>query len=479
MKKIKKALVTAFMAFTMLGTACFGSMTAFADDQFATENAESKQKMEDVITNLKNAKKEDTANHLQALIDALEERVNDDTKLTSTEDVITMIEDTIGDKEFMESMGWDSIYTSNAATLETEWINAVGEFLVPYGVSMNKYSVSFTLNFDKMKDDPDYDAGADHVDDKYKDYSATDTGKDHSDKETAKSQSVTKSIQKLRWSSDSSSAVALSTYLAKFETTYIPTLGALLQSIAAALIVAYGASNLLKMSSDRMVSYDSILREFAKIILGVWFIFNYQYVAIVVLRVGTFITESLIDGGLSNEAASQNAQLLRRAMWAGLETVMQGTKVDIMFNGLSNAATGVYQIATESWTDSLGDVMNAVLGQISGGGWMLGGNTIISVAQNWVVFAILIELGIRYVFTPIAIADLYSEGLHSNGMRWLKKMLACAMTGGLIYLAVYGANVLKAQITGWHPIQYAAVNLTMTGFFVKCRMLADEIVGVR
>lgn len=475
MKKLKKILTTIFTVLVMLGSVCsFTGVTAYAeDDQFEEDNNATKKSLEDVITNLKNANKEGTANKLQTLIDTLEAKSNDDDALQSTNDAIKMIEDVLGDSAFLEVMGWDSIYTSNAATLETEWINAMGDFLVPYGVTINKYTKK-TTGYNTLSDPYSlyyWDADIHYT------YHAEDSGEKRDD-EAAKTDKATKMIQKLRWSNDSSSEVSLSTYIGRFESTYVPTIGALLQSIAAALIVAFGASNLLKMSSDRMVSYDAVLREFAKLIFGVWFIFNYQYVAIVILRVGTFITEALMDG-ISVADSSKNAQLLRRALWAGLETVMQGTKVDIMFNGLSNAATGVYQITTESSGNGLGDVINSILGFLSGGGNILGGNTIVSIAINWVVFALLIELGIRYIFTPIAIADLYSEGFHSNGMRWLKKMLACALTGGLMYLAVYGTNVLKSQITGWHPIQYAAINLTMTGFFVKCRMIADEIVGVR
>lgn len=482
MQYIKKTLskfillcMTFMLAFSTQGT------TALADDgPFATENARIKTELEAMATDLTDSGKEDLSKRLQAIINALDALDDDDDTLTSAIDGKDLIVSVMEDPKVLEAMGLSETdkYDYNLLIVQKAWVNSFGKSIAQYGFSLNEYAVSQNIDRENSDDDHlEYDGTG----------SLNDTGHAQTDSDQQQAQGSSKMIQKLRWGrKNNDSNVNIVGFLKKFEqNATFANVATILQSIAAALVFAFGANNLLKISSDRMASYDAVLREFAKVLFGVWFIFNYRYFTILVMRVGTYFTEIILDGVTATDSSqSQIAATLRYGLWKSLENTMADGSAGSLLEGVASAATNVLgYTGTNTEASGWDNVMEGIAQLFGGIGDFLGGNavggTIVNLAINWVVFAILIELAIRYIFTPIAIADLYSEGFHSNGMRWIKKLLSCCIAGGLIYISMYAANILKTQLTGIHPLQTAAINLTMVGFFAKSRQIADEIVGVR
>lgn len=462
-KKILSKIILLCMTFIMICS--IQGITAFADDDpFADENGQIKIELTEIVNKLKDSGQDDSADKLSAIINALDSVDDDDEKLTENDDISNnvknIIQEVMENKTVMEEMGaGENKFNNGLVMIQKEWINKTGEVLAAYGFTMNQYTVTNSLGESTLH--------------------KTDQTSDAEDQMAAKS---SKMIQKLRWGEkNKDSQVNIVGLLKRFEEGKFATISILLQSIAAALVVAFGATNLLKISTDRMASYDSVIREFAKILFGMWFIFNYRYFTILILRFGTYFTEIILDGVSFETENSQVPATIRYALWRGLKEMMANGSADSYLKGMSSAASNILGYTGAS--ENAGGVEETIAQLFGGVGSLLGGSaaggTIVNLAVNWVVFAILIELAIRYVFTPIAIADLYSEGFHSNGMRWLKKLLSCCISGGLIYISMYAANIIKVQLTGIHPLQTAAINLTMIGFFVKSRMIADEIVGVR
>ncbi len=483
MQYIKKTLskfillcMTFMLAFSAQG------ITALADDDpFATENARIKTELEAMATDLTDSGKEDLSKRLQAIIDALDALDDDDDTLTSAVDGKDLIVSVMEDPKVLEAMGLSETdkYDKNLLIVQKAWVNAFGKAIAQYGFSLNEYVIVDKIDLENSDDD--------HTEVYHDKDSLHDSGHAQTDSDQEQAQESSKMIQKLRWGrKNNDSNVNIVGFLKKFEqNATFANVATILQSIAAALVFAFGANNLLKISSDRMASYDAVLREFAKVLFGVWFIFNYRYFTILIMRVGTYFTEIILDGVTATDSSqSQIAATLRYGLWKSLENTMADGSAGSLLEGVASAATNVLGYTGTNTEASGWDNVVEGIAQLFGGiGDLLGGNavggTIVNLAINWVVFAILIELAIRYIFTPIAIADLYSEGFHSNGMRWIKKLLSCCIAGGLIYISMYAANVLKTQLTGIHPLQTAAINLTMVGFFAKSRQIADEIVGVR
>ena len=135
----------------------------------------------------------------------------------------------------------------------------------------------------------------------------------------------------------------------------------------------------------------------------------------------------------------------------------------------SSFATGVGNLA-QGLLNQFGNIFNSFSGFI--------GNGIIQLASSLAIYSVAIEIGVRYVFTPIAIADLYSEKFRSNGVMWLKKLLACVLTGAVIYMIIFVTDAFKDSVGAtFSVITNMAINLTMIGMLFRARQIANDIVG--
>ncbi|MGN0240218.1 MAG: hypothetical protein ACI4CS_00875 [Candidatus Weimeria sp.] len=119
---------------------------------------------------------------------------------------------------------------------------------------------------------------------------------------------------------------------------------------------------------------------------------------------------------------------------------------------------------------------------------------LLTIAAYFVAFSILLELGIRRIFMPFAVADIYGEGLRSPGMRYLKKYFA-AFVKIMICLAVSylagalnsilaqsvskpagGASATIFQVLGY-VFMMIALNFTSISVMLKGGEYANDIVG--
>lgn len=119
---------------------------------------------------------------------------------------------------------------------------------------------------------------------------------------------------------------------------------------------------------------------------------------------------------------------------------------------------------------------------------------LLTIMSYFVAFSILIELGIRRIFMPFAVADIYGEGLRSPGMRYIKKYFA-AFVKIMVCLAVsYVAGALNKVLaegvvkptdgtgqTIFQVIGYVfmtiALNMTAISVMMKGGEYANDIVG--
>ncbi len=84
-----------------------------------------------------------------------------------------------------------------------------------------------------------------------------------------------------------------------------------------------------------------------------------------------------------------------------------------------------------------------------------------------IVVSVMIETGVRRAFVPLAIGDIYAEGLRGPGVRYLKKLLACVLK-----LAVCGAvcilcgELLVTAAGGLSEGRNALELMGLTGVFI-------------
>lgn len=237
-----------------------------------------------------------------------------------------------------------------------------------------------------------------------------------------------------------------------------------IRGIAIALIITFGCSTIITMTMDRNASMETLQREFIKILFGVWVIMNYKFFALLIIRLGTIITERV----MITDFSSAKGKYVYLTMCQSFSELVQESPNISGFGILQMQGQGSYV------GSGLGNAISNFASTISN--FVGGGLT--QLASSLTVYAVVIEIGLRYMFTPIAIADLYSEKFRSNGWMWLKKLFAVSMQGAVIFMIIYSVDVLKNAIDTASVITNTAINLTMIGMFAKSRQIANDIIGV-
>lgn len=232
--------------------------------------------------------------------------------------------------------------------------------------------------------------------------------------------------------------------------------------ISIALAIAFGGSNIVSLSMDRNSSGDALTREFFKLLLGIWVMCNYKYFALLLIRLGTLLTEAVQKIGIDGAGKTQTYQATV-AIWESFKDLLSSISSPNAM--VADSSTGTLAVTITNAVAST-DIVTGVLTH-------LGGTAIFNFVTSLIVYAVAIEIGIRYLFTPLAIADLYSEKTRSSGFNWLKKLLAVSLQGAIIFLIIYGSAKLKNA----DGVNALAVNLCTLGMLAGSKLIANEIVG--
>nr|WP_297765585.1 hypothetical protein [uncultured Butyrivibrio sp.] len=146
------------------------------------------------------------------------------------------------------------------------------------------------------------------------------------------------------------------------------------------------------------------------------------------------------------------------------------------------------------------DVLKALdPGGSSSGGifWSLGIRTqlllpwalsfLVSIGGKFVIIQIALEIFIRKFFTPIAIGDVYKEGLRSPGVRWLKRILGAYLKAAVcVAVSLLISSYVTTSLIGHTGsvgdimetlIGTIAVNLTSIAIMMKAGEYTNDIVG--
>lgn len=263
-------------------------------------------------------------------------------------------------------------------------------------------------------------------------------------------------------------------------------------TMGAALCIAFGIWDIVEKASERSVSTEALWRAFLKMCMGLIIIFNSLYIAAFIIYVGNMLLTTAIDMTTAGDLNNDSAYKAHMALWESLLSLeiaggVKASKTTGMLSGLITQGINASRVHMDSILANLSGGAGAITSIFGSeiGGFLstLGGASIISFVISLSVYAIAIDIGIRFVFTPIAIADLFSEKFRSTGVRWLKGIMASSLQGVIIYVIVVVGTTLRetlasgAAISGFAPVTGLAVNLTMIGLFAKSRAFANDIVG--
>lgn len=110
--------------------------------------------------------------------------------------------------------------------------------------------------------------------------------------------------------------------------------------------------------------------------------------------------------------------------------------------------------------------------------WLL--SQIAKLIMYFFTFGYAIELSVRISLAPIGFADLVSGGANSNGYRYLKKLIAMAMQGGIMILILAGGAAIQNVVleTTFDIENFAdLIKLVIPGVTVGASML--QIIGIQ
>jgi hypothetical protein len=105
------------------------------------------------------------------------------------------------------------------------------------------------------------------------------------------------------------------------------------------------------------------------------------------------------------------------------------------------------------------------------------------IAATLAVYSIVIEIGLRRVFAPLAVYDVYKEGFRSMGGRYMKKWFG-ALLKVIVCLAVgmlQGRLLKIINDSGYKGLEacfaFVAINLTLVALLFKAGEYTNDIVG--
>ncbi len=94
-----------------------------------------------------------------------------------------------------------------------------------------------------------------------------------------------------------------------------------------------------------------------------------------------------------------------------------------------------------------------------------------------------IEIMVRVVFSPIAIADVSSHGLHSPGWNYIKKFLGLCLQSSVLLLIIKAAGLLNSVVSSIQLVPVLSgintilVMITMLGLMIKSQQIVSDITG--
>ena len=96
----------------------------------------------------------------------------------------------------------------------------------------------------------------------------------------------------------------------------------------------------------------------------------------------------------------------------------------------------------------------------------------------------VLEMALRRITAPLAVTDIYQEGLRSPGARFLKRYFSTFIKLMIIAILAFAAPMIQTEIVdmaGSNPMIYslltAGINFSVIGMMFKCGEIANEVVG--
>lgn len=222
-----------------------------------------------------------------------------------------------------------------------------------------------------------------------------------------------------------------------------------ISAIGYLLVIVYFIMGIIDNASKEMFGAEQLFKLIIKLFIAVLVITN----GLAILEAGIKLGNSLV----SNISSGSNDAIVFRRLWD--------------------------ECKQYSWLDSLeviGEILNLLLE------FVLSLIPVIIILLT--IFSRYIEIAVRSMFAPIGMADLYESGPHSNGIKYLKKLLAVFCQGAIIA----GVLLIKVTLSASLEVEFytipllqglgigteTIINLVAAMAILKSRTWANDLFGV-
>lgn len=224
--------------------------------------------------------------------------------------------------------------------------------------------------------------------------------------------------------------------------------------IGSILVILYCILNIIEGTTHDNLNPEQLIKIFIKLFLGI-FLLSRGF--------------DLLEGGINFSNSLLN--------------LINGDKG---FAGADNRA--VYEMCKKAGTlNVLGLLLNSLMPYIISLGC--------SVVIYFMIYSRFIDITIRAAFAPIGMADIFQNGLNSNGIKYFKKFLAALLQGAVMAAILIGGNILSSAlvISESEPESFLAgitnaagvndggqliIYLCVAGLLIKSKSIASDIIGV-
>lgn len=118
------------------------------------------------------------------------------------------------------------------------------------------------------------------------------------------------------------------------------------------------------------------------------------------------------------------------------------------------------------------------------------GSFIVTILIKVTCWSRVVEIVVRSMMAPIAMADIYSGGTNSNGFRYLRKYLAVCLQGAFIVATLIGSAFVKGTILGGgsvsslteftttYALSLLVFSFSIAALLTKSQGWANDLCGV-
>ena len=248
--------------------------------------------------------------------------------------------------------------------------------------------------------------------------------------------------------------------------------------VAVSLLIIYFVVALIEKSTNEQFTYEQLFLLLAKMVIGI-FLINKGFEILLKLEEAALDIFNL----LKTEASGQGL---------GVDIKNAGEVPDAI-KDLFKEMTGVKWPADGkelSFIKSIQAFLSAGIPVLLA--WLA--QLIIVLVLHTICFLRVMEIYVRSMFTPIALSDIFYNGLNSTGFRFLKNFFATFLQVVVIYGSMLIYIVMLRAITGiggdaelnfaeialnpfFFIIKNLALSFAMLGLALKSQSLAKEFLG--